>query len=318
MNKNINLSINITNLKEVKKLLSGEFLKQLFSENKQSTLQSSKINPLNNIVCKSINDPPKGGIQKKRKKKKPTFNVENRKSLSDNDDKCNDGVNFYINTDISGNKLSKPVIPIYLENDPFVYIVKQSINTDTCNEIIQRFENDERKTPGITSGGLNKEKKNTVDLPFSCFEEWKDIDYEISKLLTIELKNYCRHNLILMKEYYNVMSNSLVANFENVVDFGYQIQYYKKTEGHYVWHHDLTGNENKTSKQQRLVTFIWYLNDVEIGGETEFLHGLVKPEAGKLIIFPACFTYFHRAHIPISNDKYIITGWIGYKIIGYE
>jgi hypothetical protein len=36
----------------------------------------------------------------------------------------------------------------------------------------------------------------------------------------------------------------------------------------------------------------------------------VKPEAGKLLFFPATWTYPHRGMMPISNDKYIITGWI--------
>jgi hypothetical protein len=223
----------------------------------------------------------------------------------------------YIHTDISGNKLSKPVIPIYLENDPFIYLNKTSLTEDICNEIIHRFETDERKEDGCTSGGIDKLIKNTFDLVISRLAEWKDIDEILSKILTLELQNYCNRNLTIMNDNYNINSINLVSNLENVVDFGYQVQRYTKNEGHYIWHHDLMGNMKKNISQQRLLTFIWYLNDVEIGGETEFLHGLVKPETGKLVIFPACFTYFHKGNMPISNDKYIITGWIGYKILGY-
>ena len=59
----------------------------------------------------------------------------------------------------------------------------------------------------------------------------------------------------------------------------------------------------------RIVTFLFYLNDVEEGGETFFYNGKVKPEAGKLILFPATWTYNHKGNMPISNDKYIVTGW---------
>ena len=61
----------------------------------------------------------------------------------------------------------------------------------------------------------------------------------------------------------------------------------------------------------RHLTFLWYLNDVEEGGETEFWgqYG-IKPEAGKLILFPASWTFPHKANVPISSDKYIITGWL--------
>ena len=54
---------------------------------------------------------------------------------------------------------------------------------------------------------------------------------------------------------------------------------------------------------------MWYLNDVEIGGETDFINFKIKPTTGKLVIFPSTWTYPHCANIPISNDKYIITGW---------
>ncbi|MGD2137773.1 MAG: 2OG-Fe(II) oxygenase, partial [Gammaproteobacteria bacterium] len=55
-----------------------------------------------------------------------------------------------------------------------------------------------------------------------------------------------------------------------------------------------------------------YLNSVAEGGETLFFHQnvAVKPEAGKLVIFPAGFTHVHKGQRPISNDKYIINGWI--------
>ena len=55
----------------------------------------------------------------------------------------------------------------------------------------------------------------------------------------------------------------------------------------------------------------WYLNDVEDGGETEFCGDFtIRPEVGKLIFFPASWCYPHRGKMPISGDKYIITGWL--------
>ena len=54
------------------------------------------------------------------------------------------------------------------------------------------------------------------------------------------------------------------------------------------------------------------MNDIEEGGETYFYNGKVKPEAGKLILFPATWTYNHKGNMPKSDDKYIITGWFSY------
>jgi hypothetical protein len=73
-------------------------------------------------------------------------------------------------------------------------------------------------------------------------------------------------------------------------------------------------NGIKKNNQIRMLAFIWYLNDVHEGGETEFLKGKVTPKRGSLLIFPCSWTYLHKGNVPVSNNKYIITGWIGYKL----
>ena len=91
-----------------------------------------------------------------------------------------------------------------------------------------------------------------------------------------------------------------MGRFED--DTGYQIQ---KTQpgDYYIWHHDQTTS--------RLVTFIWYLNDVKDDGYTEFIDGTrIQPEAGKLIIFPATWDFLHRGVSPKTETKYICTGWV--------
>lgn len=62
----------------------------------------------------------------------------------------------------------------------------------------------------------------------------------------------------------------------------------------------------------RYLVFLWTLNNVEIGGETEFvdLDISLKPEEGRLVIFPPYWMYRHQAKIPISEAKYIINTFI--------
>ena len=96
--------------------------------------------------------------------------------------------------------------------------------------------------------------------------------------------------------------------FNKIDDTGFQIQRYLKNEGFYTYHHDFYIEH----KKYRILTFLFYLNDVEEGGETEFFYGKlkVKPETGKCVLFPASWTFPHKAIMPISNDKFVVTGWL--------
>tara|TARA_R110000851_G_scaffold236500_1_gene389173 strand:+ start:94 stop:723 length:630 start_codon:yes stop_codon:yes gene_type:complete len=88
-----------------------------------------------------------------------------------------------------------------------------------------------------------------------------------------------------------------------------KIQKTLPTEGYHVWHIEHgKGFEN----EPRAFVFSVYLNDVEDGGETEFLHfsKRVKPKTGRIVIWPAGFPYMHRGNPPLSGEKYILTSWM--------
>lgn len=76
--------------------------------------------------------------------------------------------------------------------------------------------------------------------------------------------------------------------------------------GYHAWHAEQAYGLN------RIFSWILYANDVEEGGETEFLYqGLrVKPKAGTIVLFGADYRHLHRGNPPLSGEKYIATGWI--------
>lgn len=82
-------------------------------------------------------------------------------------------------------------------------------------------------------------------------------------------------------------------------------------QGYHVWH---TECDNRIDSN-RLLTFLLYLNDVEEGGETEFLYysRRIKAEAGKLVLFPGSFSHTHRGNPPLRSEKYLITGWVYFE-----
>lgn len=62
----------------------------------------------------------------------------------------------------------------------------------------------------------------------------------------------------------------------------------------------------------RYMVFLWYLNDVGEGGETEFCDLGLRIEAreGRLLMFPPYWLFQHAGLPPRSNDKYIISTYL--------
>lgn len=89
-----------------------------------------------------------------------------------------------------------------------------------------------------------------------------------------------------------------------------QLQRYRaKRDGYPLYHAEWTP---EYSARRRRLAYIVYLNDVEEGGETIFLNqrARLRPKAGTVIVFPAWDTHLHKGATPLSNDKYIATGWV--------
>jgi hypothetical protein len=77
--------------------------------------------------------------------------------------------------------------------------------------------------------------------------------------------------------------------------------------GYHVWHSE----SMDVMTASRSLVWMFYLNDIEEGGETEFLYQRlrIKPKAGSLVVWPPQFTHTHRGNPPLNKTKYIITGW---------
>ena len=88
-----------------------------------------------------------------------------------------------------------------------------------------------------------------------------------------------------------------------------KIQKTLPTEGYHIWHVEYGRSPWNKS---RAFAFTIYLNDVNKGGETEFLHfsKRVEPKKGRIVIWPAAFPYLHRGNPPLSGEKYILTSWM--------
>ena len=185
--------------------------------------------------------------------------------------------------------------------DPFIVTIQNSLSSDLCQRMIEKFEEDDRRGPGVTGSGYTPEVKQSTDLLITGLDEWNDIDQELYKCLERDLILYMDHVAQYIGEI-NFIQNE-------IHDQGYQIQ---RTEpgGFYAWHTD----ERDDFDKSRYLTYLWYLNDVQ-EGYTEFISGeRVYPEEGKLLLFPATWTYQHRG-TPPKSVKYICTGWMTEQVL---
>jgi Rps23 Pro-64 3,4-dihydroxylase Tpa1-like proline 4-hydroxylase len=134
--------------------------------------------------------------------------------------------------------------------------------------------------------------KQTMDLVVSDKENWKDVDEMFFRCTAAALNEF--------RDSYEYFKGPFK-------DMGYQVQRYQEGE-YYHWHID--GGSHQFS--QRQLVMLWYLNDVEQGGETDFLYQdiSVTPQQGTLVMFPPFWTHEHRARKVERGVKYIATTWV--------
>ena len=178
----------------------------------------------------------------------------------------------------------------------FIFEQQGALPPKLCDQVIRRFEQavDEQYPGRVGQQGEHHEQiKKSTDLFISGKEHWHDVDRALFQSLSAALLDLRR-----AFPYFR-------GRFK---DEGYGIQR-TQAEEYYRWHID--GGSHQFS--QRQLVAIWYLNHVEgPGGATEFLRQNVKirPQCGKLILFPPFWTHEHRGEKPGRGVKYIATTWL--------
>jgi predicted 2-oxoglutarate/Fe(II)-dependent dioxygenase YbiX len=182
----------------------------------------------------------------------------------------------------------------------FVYEIRNALSANVCAEMIRRFE---RCTEQHYQGRIGQQQtedglvKRSTDLRISGREDWKPIDRVLFQSLSQALSAIAAHHPYFAANAFK--------------DMGYNMQRTGPGE-FYQWHVD--GGPGAFS--QRQLVAIWYLNDVEgPGGETEFLFQELKirPQEGKLLLFPPFWTHVHRGVTLTRGIKYSATTWVGFS-----
>jgi hypothetical protein len=187
--------------------------------------------------------------------------------------------------------------------DDFIGVYKNAFSKEYCQNVINYFNN-------CNEAGLTVSRQKLDEVPkiekedlaiFATREE--QISLTATKILLAEFAKVFWDCYADYASKFSVLNTAASHQIYN-----YKVQKTEIGQGYHIWHAEAM--DRVTSN--RLLVWTVYLNDVEEGGETEFLyqHKRVKPEQGTLLIWPASFTHTHRGNPPISNTKYIVTGWV--------
>jgi hypothetical protein len=193
-----------------------------------------------------------------------------------------------------------------IPEDPFIWVKDHDLEPDFCNHVIDKFEKEKRKSPGTTGNRIDRTVKRSTDFRITFSDKkWNDEAKIFHNTLGVDIQEYSKYLLDIMPDNYVNIS-------QQITDSGYQIQ---RTDpgDFYTWHSDAMAS---VQLGVRLFTYIWYLNDVEVDGYTEFFRKVkIQPKRGRLLMFPASWDYIHRGYPPKHETKYIVTGWLHDKSI---
>lgn len=204
-----------------------------------------------------------------------------------------------------------PIKPVELMQgnfNQFIGIWEDHVPKFVCDKIIESFEKAvEKSSNNFDEVGHNDDSTFIFDGTNQFMN--KNLGRKDTAIMlnlydaerTMEVNQYL-HSCFLdyVREYGNLSQSPLIST-------DIKVQKTLPSGGYHVWHCE---NNNYQMAQRSLVWAI-YLNDVEEGGETEYLYQStrIKPKRGSVVIWPAHFTHVHRGNPPLSGHKYIATGW---------
>lgn len=187
--------------------------------------------------------------------------------------------------------------------EDFIGVFDNVLNESQCNNLIQYFEqlqslnlvyNRQQANDGFRHEKSDKTafllETNTLSLTKNnpAIKEFLDNFWQCYKAYA---------------EYFSVLQISEVHGIKNM-----RLQKTSPGEGYHNWHYE----SSDSNTAFRLIAWSLYLNDIEEGGETEFLYlrKRLKCKQGTVLIWPAAFTHTHRGNPPLNKEKYLLTGWL--------
>ncbi|MFC3032981.1 2OG-Fe(II) oxygenase [Pseudoalteromonas fenneropenaei] len=217
----------------------------------------------------------------------------------------------------------------------FIRVYENALTPEFCQRFIATFEQSPHVNVGRTSGGVDLSKKISQDLYLNNHADYANELQHIQQVTAKHVFDYIEEHFFMMigafglKVYHPKTGEPVDVTVDNFAEVAkpqlpvlvqqlfrlgaIQAQKYTVNQGGYpYWHSEVYPQAGHNEALHRVLLFMFYLNDVAQGGETEFYYQQRKltPKQGSMVIAPGYFTHTHRGNIPKSNDKYILTSWV--------
>ena len=191
--------------------------------------------------------------------------------------------------------------------DRYIKIYDDVIDADSCNMLIGKFEMaEEDQYENVRQAERDKAIAFT-QINLVNNEDWASVQNGMLKVFQDYIMAYINDCKIEPKQWPET--------------YGYEAirmkRYLNNNYDRFDPHVDVMNQETS----RRFLAFFIYLNDVDEGGETEFINlnkpGTyiplkITPRRGRLLMFPPLWMYYHAGLKPVSNNKYLIHSYCHY------
>ena len=190
--------------------------------------------------------------------------------------------------------------------DKYIKVYDDVIDADSCKMLIEKFEDSHEHFLTVHDED-DDERISFKQIVLVDHKEWESVQKGMLEVF----QDYIIH--------YKVDCNIVTKQWPET--YGYEAirikRYLANDYDRFDPHVDVLNFETA----RRFLTFFIYLNDVEEGGETQFMNlhkpgtyipYTVQPKQGRLLMFPPTWQYYHAGLKPISGKKYLLHSYCHY------
>ena len=177
----------------------------------------------------------------------------------------------------------------------FITICQDLLSSDDCTQLINQFNQDDRKKQGETVDGNLDAQHDKISTDLQCnfldtsYQSYNELILPPVKTLVEQIKD--QYTFLHYCGYWQITSD-------------YNIQHYTDQQGYFSPH-----CEQGAAYPHRMMAWTLYLNDSPCGTEFPYQEMIVHATQGQGAIWAASWTHPHKGVTPNIGDKYIVTGW---------